>query len=117
MKHRIKMTSVDYDKMCYVAHMIGQVVECDVVVESKHIASWLNVSKPTAIKYLGYMVDAGIVVRREKAWRKNAVKYTWHLTDKAWSKFVGNAYLGWYRHYKEKVLQVSGMRGNATVSI
>lgn len=117
MKHRIKMSSTDYDKMAYVAHMIGQVQECDITVETKHIASWLNVSKPTAIKYLEYMVDCGMVVKSEKKWRKNAVKFTWHLTDKAWSKFVGNGYLAWYRHYKQLVLQVSQSRGSGVFSL
>ena len=117
MKHKIKMAEFDYDKMAYVAHMIGQVQECDVTVETRHIAGWLNVTKPTAIKYLKYMVDAGMVVQSEKKWRKNAVKYTWHLTDKSWDKFIANGYLAWYRHYKAKVLQISQSRGHGVFAL
>lgn len=117
MKHRIKMGSNDYDKMAYVAHMIGQLREMKMEVESKHVAAWCNVSKPTAIKYLGYLEKAGIVTRHSKEWRKNAVKYTWSLTDKAYRRFVGNGYLVWYRHYKSLVIRVSQTRGNGVISL
>lgn len=117
MKYKIKIDACDYHKMTYVAHLIGQVQECDISVQTKHVASWLNVSKPTAMKYLNFMVDAGLVVRTEKTWRKNAVSYSWHLSDKAWRKFQNGNYLGWYRHYKTLVLQILEMKGNATLPI
>lgn len=95
-----------------ILHMIGQSQD---VFKSKasiaDIAAWMNVTKPTAKKYLDGFVEREELIMSKVAWRKSngevtAWKYEYSLQPATWDKYKMGIYKSWYNIYVQRVLQV-----------
>jgi hypothetical protein len=118
MKHKMKIGKGDVAKYQAVAHVIGQYQRLESKpVDTVKIASFLGVTKPTAIKYLNMMQSAGYVELISRQWRDNAMAYSWRLTIEAVYEYNLGTFERHYRFYHACILQIAEMRGRGTVSI
>lgn len=67
-----------------ILHMAGQSEQLGYAgLSAGESAKALGVSKPTALKYMDRLVEAGMLYKRSVYWRSNAKKYVYILTQKS----------------------------------
>lgn len=114
----MKIRQGDVTKYKALAHVIGQYQRLEnKPVDTVKIATFLGVTKPTAIKYLNMLQAAGYVELVSRQWRDNAMAYAWRLTIKAVYEYNLGTFESSYRFYSACILQIAEMRGKGTVSI
>lgn len=90
-----------------ILHMIGQSADVFKSYPSTaEIAAWMNVSKPTAKRYLDKMVSNGELIMSEVKYRKNAVKHHWCLTQSVYQDYQELRLKFDYKVYAQKVMKV-----------
>lgn len=118
MQHRMRITENSIDKFSAIAHAIGQWHDMDVkTVPTAWLATFMGVSKPTAIKHLNRMVELGYIERQETAWRSNAKQYSWCQTPNARMKYHKGVYQNHFNFIKSLIIQTSKMSGRGKFSI
>lgn len=94
-----------------VVHMMGELQSMTGdAVSTSDIASFMGVTKPTALKRLAWMQDCGLVTKEVKQHRANAVAYKWSLSDVTMAKQQNGVYESFYRDVAVKRIQLSQMK-------
>lgn len=94
-----------------VVHMIGELQSMTGdAVSTSEIASFMGVTKPTALKRLAWMQDCGLVKKEIKQHRANAIAYKWSLSDVTMAKQKNGVYESFYRDVAVKRIQLSQMK-------
>lgn len=118
MKHRMRITDTSVDKFHAIAHAVGQWHDMDVkAVPTAWLANFMGVSKPTAIKHLGRMVELGYLDVTVSKWRGSAVQYQWSQTANTRMKYHKGVFKNHFNFVKALMLQTAKMPGKRKVSI
>jgi hypothetical protein len=90
-----------------ILHMIGQSVEVfNQYPTTAEIAAWMNVSKPTARKYLMRMLDNKEIMIKEVYHRPHIAKHVWKLDSEVENHYNEGILEHDYRKYAQRVLKV-----------
>lgn len=90
-----------------ILHMIGQVVDMfKKEPTTSEVASWMNVSKPTARKHLKEMREQGELWMSSEYHRPNVCKHTWRLTSMLEYHYDEGLLKADYQCYAQKVMKV-----------
>ena len=89
-----------------ILHLIGQSAEVfrEYAVVSD-VASWMNVSKPTATKYLNQLWNEGLIYMWKREY-KNTFIWMIDLKDEAMRKYTKDEYKPAYQLYAQQVMKV-----------
>lgn len=118
MKHRMKVDQFDVMKHDAICHLIGEYQRLtDAPVDTRKIADFMGVTKPTAIKYLNMLQSLGRVSNSHRLWRSNAFAYEWSLTERSMTMYQSGLYEKSYRYYHAQIIQIAQMRGKGKVTL
>ena len=80
-------------------HVIGQLEQVNDCATLADIARFMNVSKPTAMKYLKPMIDNQEICKAEQNYRSNAKKYKFYLFEDIRDEYKSGHYWKAYMLY------------------
>lgn len=88
-------------------HMIGQVEEVFMTEpKTSEIASWMNLSKPTARKYLNSMVKSGKLIKTTQEYRANSSVDKWSLAHEYKVAYREGKFAPQYKFFAQRVMKV-----------
>jgi len=85
-----------------IIHMIGQMEDMSQTVKTGDIARFLNVTKPTAQKYLKDLSYSGSIQCMSREYRTNARCFEWKLTARARAYYVDGVFKMNYQKFMEQ---------------
>lgn len=90
-----------------ILYMVGESVDVfRSAPTTADIAAWMNVSKPTARKYLKQMVKRGELIMNKVPHRQTVYKHTWQLSEYTKGMYELGVYDEMYQIYASRVLKV-----------
>lgn len=90
-----------------ILHMIGQSqFVFKEAVSCSDVAAWMNVTKPTARKYLKDMTEIGLLNTYREKYKTNATIDRWYLNSSILDAYARDEFKPAYRVYAQRVMGV-----------
>jgi len=99
---KMSMRSTPFAMKQAILHMIGQMEDMSQPVKTGDIARFLNVTKPTAQRYLRELFEHGSLACIKHTYRTNAKCFEWDLGIRARRNYVDGVFKMSYQKFIEQ---------------
>jgi len=99
---KMSMRSTPIAMFQTILHMVGQMEDMSQTVKTSDIARFLNVTKPTAQRYLKDLSYSGSLQCIPRDYRSNARCFEWKLTTRARAYYADNIFKYSYHKFMEQ---------------